>query len=83
MLLGLLFRLLGNVQDLANFDVIRVGDFGVCSLEFLECDAELMGNGGQAVAFNNGVGHGFLGKMGRWEDLNIGILEYLRRVFDE
>ena len=64
LLLGLLFRLLGNVQNLANFDVIRVGDFGVCSLELSECDVELMGNGGQAIAFNNGVGHDFLGGMG-------------------
>ena len=75
MLLGLLFGLLGNVQDLANFDVTRVGDFGVCSLELLECDVKLMGNGGQAVAFNNGVGHGFLGKMGRLEYWNIGIFK--------
>lgn len=83
LLLGLLFGLLGNVQDLANFDIIRVGDFGVCSLELLDCDVELMGNGGQAVASNNGVVHGFLGKMGRLEDWKIGILEYLRQVFDE
>ena len=75
LLFGLLFRLLGNIQNLANFDVIRVGDLGVCSLELLECDVELMGNGGQAVAFNNSVGHGFLWKMGRLEYWNIGIFK--------